>query len=432
MDELRGRFQRLDRITAPNLWNEAVGRAAEMPMPRRWAFSPTMGMLAAALLLAALAGTVAVGAWLNDRLSPEADARTYENGMMVTSDGCGGLTAIDPTTFRPRTLLSTADGCPDVYVEPVAWSQDGSRLLYWRAGTGEGEAGEALWIYKSSTGATRQLDSCPEQDCFLSGGALSPDGTVVASYRLFRPPEGSLAALVLMSLESGVTTEVPINGIPEPLLFSPDGRYVAFAQRGGRSGVYLVDVSRLEDGVASEPILIHGIVEATDLAWSPDGEWIAMAQTGGFGHLTDERREPFNQQISLSGKGIVIVNTNGTDRRLLAELPTGTDGGSPLWSADSQSVTYASWATAGGMGPDLWTVPIDGGEPTRTFEGGCCVEFHVANPVRSPDGEWIAFAKEVPDDAEATGTFLVRPDGSELRRISSDVFQVVWQPIPGE
>ena len=81
MDDLRGRFRRLDRLATPNLWNEAVGRAAELELARRRTFTPAMGLIAAALLLAALAGTLAVGALL-DRQTPDPVNVTYENGLV--------------------------------------------------------------------------------------------------------------------------------------------------------------------------------------------------------------------------------------------------------------------------------------------------------------------------------------------------------------
>ena len=62
MDDLRDRFRRLERLEAPDLWNEAVARAAELEMtaPRR--ASGLSLVLAAALLLVALVAALAVGA----------------------------------------------------------------------------------------------------------------------------------------------------------------------------------------------------------------------------------------------------------------------------------------------------------------------------------------------------------------------------------
>jgi len=70
MDELRGRFRRLDRVSAPDLWHEAVERAAQVEVAPRRTFNPGMALIAIALLLAALAGTIVVGAWLIENCRP--------------------------------------------------------------------------------------------------------------------------------------------------------------------------------------------------------------------------------------------------------------------------------------------------------------------------------------------------------------------------
>ena len=46
MDELHDRFHRLDRIATPDLWNEAVGRAAALDGTARRGFSPMMALIA--------------------------------------------------------------------------------------------------------------------------------------------------------------------------------------------------------------------------------------------------------------------------------------------------------------------------------------------------------------------------------------------------
>ncbi len=433
MDELRGRFQRLDRIAAPNLWNEAVGRAAEMPMARRWTLSPTMGLLAVAVLLAAMAGTMAVGAWLNDRLSPEAEVTTYENGMLVTHDGCGGLVGLDPVSFAPRDLVATPDGCRGSglsFTRPVAWSADGSRLAYWsQPSTDDGD----IWLYEAATGVSRPLNLCERLSCDSYELGMSRDGQFLAYVHYEGDHLPWAATLFVQRVDSDQSIAVSLSGSPRALVFSPDGHYVAFSQVGGRSGVYLVDVSRFEEGVLGEPILIHGIVEADELAWSPDSRWIVMTQTGGLGDLRDENRQPFNQQIRMSGQGIVIVSANGTQSRVLATLPAGSADriASPRWSADSQTVAYITSPVAQGVNQrsfELWTVPIEDGEPTRIHAADCCVDY--PTPITwSPDGEWIVFGHDREGSPDASGTFIIRPDGSGLRRIAPEMLDVVWQPI---
>ena len=91
-------------------------------------------------------------------------------------------------------------------------------------------------------------------------------------------------------------------------------------------------------------------------------------------------------------------------------------------------------ASSAGAQPDswslvLWTAGIDGSQPTRIYESGCCKDGFGA-PSWSPDGEWIAFGLSMPDEPARTGTYLIRPDGSDLRRVSPEMLDPVWQPIP--
>ena len=219
---------------------------------------------------------------------------------------------------------------------------------------------------------------------------------------------------------------------PRQPRFSPDGTHIALPLLGGRSGVYLVDVRGVEDGNVGSPTLLSGVIEADGVEWSPDGEWIAYSQSGGLGIADDQ--EPFNGQIGHSGVGIVVTRADGSESRVLA---TGSAVGGPsfpTWSADSASVAFVTTPNQGSATDpwmlELWTVTIDGGEPTRIYESGWGKDaFGV--PDWSPDGEWIAFGVNMPDDPSRTGTFLVRPDGSGLRRASNEMPQSGLAADPG-
>jgi Tol biopolymer transport system component len=432
MDDLQRRFRRLDRVSAPYLWNEAVGRAAALEVERRRAFSPGLALIAAGLLLATLLGTVAIGSWL-DRTSPGPEIVTYENGLLTAHVGCGGLVGIDPDTFQQRELVPASD-CDFGWTAAPSWSRDGSHLAYDVPPWAESVESAGIWLYESAAGSTRQVTGCQETlDCpDWSRVGISPDASLLAYIGPAGPEHETAYELIVHVVGTGEEHSIPLGGSGGPPVFSPDGNRIAVSQLGGQSGVYLVDVSQAEDGVVGTPFLLHGLVEAADLAWSPDGQWIAMTQTGGLGDLGQRDGPPATQQIRLSDKGVVIVGVDTFETRVLATLPSTTYGAWPTWSADSKSVAYMTMAgddAPGGRGFELWTVPVDGGEPTRIHARECCSDY-VAHPGWSPDGEWIAFAVE--GDPSSSGTFLVRPDGSDLRRASRDVLAIAWQPIPRE
>lgn len=419
MDDLRGRFQRLDRITAPNLWNEAVGRAAELPMPRRWTVSPAMGLLAAALLLAALAGTVAVGAWLDQTPEPQ-ETVTYDNGIIAGNGLCGGVLTVDPSSLEQREFAEAPDCEFGGWVGRPAWSSDGSRLA-WIA---EGDGTTSLWLYESNSGETREIVECMARSCDQLD--ISPDGSLVAySATLY----DGLPGLVVVDVASGETDEIELTGQVLSPAFSPDGRRIALSQLGGRSGIYLIDVGPPGDTSPGTPRLLGDIVDADHLTWSPDGKWIAYRH---FGRMTGDGQVPLTAGLAPAGYGIVVTRVDGSDTRVLATGPANDGPQMPTWAPDSESLAYATIDVVeqrDGWGLELWTVNIDGSAPTSIFESGCCKEGFGA-PSWSPDGEWIAFGLAMVDGPSPTGTYMIRPDGSDLKRVSDVPMEPVWQPIP--
>ena len=425
MDDLHRRFRRLDRIEAPYLWNEALGRAADAELIRRPTFNPGLAMIGVALLLAAMAGTVAVGAWLN-RPSPVREIVTYDNGMIVGHVGCGELVAVDPASLETRPLVGDLDNCEEFNgLGPrPAWSLDGRRLAFLAPPRFEFDAA-GVWIYESATGEQRQLTECG--GCFEID--ISPDGSLVTYLEWAR--EGP--ALSVVAVDSGEQRGVTLAGSPGRPVFSPDGSRIAFPVVGGRSGIYVADVGRANGVALGTPTMLHGIVDAASLAWSPDGEWIAYTETGRIGeHAENDPAIPLGQ-TPASGTGIVIVRADGTDARILATGPEGEGPGFPTWSPDSASIAYVTTPrTAPNQQRNvLWTVAIDGGEPVQIYVSDCCVDYGLPWSLSwSPDGEWIAFGVEVGDRPSESGVLLLRPDGSDARYSTGPAIEPVWQPIP--
>lgn len=420
MHDLHGRFRRLDRLATPNLWNEAVGRAAELELGPRRAFNPSIALIAAALMPAALAGTLMVGGWLN-RPSPLPEIVTYDNGLIVGEEQCGRIVGIHPASFESQELVAGVD-CSFRGWGGTAWSSDGSRLAYLAP---EFAAQGGVWVLEAATGETRRLDPCPDVGCGLVD--ISSDGSLV-TYVAYRGVGTS--QMVIMEVDSGEEYRVELTGQARRPRFSPDGSRIAIPLIGGRSGIYLVDLGRFDDGQVGDLTPMSGLIDADDVTWSPDGEWIAYTQSGGLGDADGQMLS--NGQGGRSGDGIVITRLDGSQTRVLATGPGETGPRLPTWSPDSASVAYVTTPTpAGARQPwmlEVWTVAIDGGEPTRIYESGRSAE--LGPPDWSPNGEWIAFGQFVFDRPSQSGTYLVRPDGSDLRRASELFLAPVWQPIP--
>jgi len=140
-------------------------------------------------------------------------------------------------------------------------------------------------------------------------------------------------------------------------------------------------------------------------------------------------------------------------------------GPSPVFNADGSAVLFTSYRNdpERGMVPDVWEVPVLGGEPRRLVEGasgasqspegsslayakvtagGTTIavrrpdggEEEIAErgfwPRWSPDGRWIAFTTSNPEGSDGD-VFVTRPDGRDRRQLStraSQVYGLCWTP----
>jgi Tol biopolymer transport system component len=333
--------------------------------------------------------------------------------------------SFDPVTFATRQLVPGQSGCDEGGGYPPAWSLNGERLAF--VVPSHGEALSEIWVYEAASGTARAVAPCHG---WCSDVAVSPDGSVVAY--LDTGDQGP--ALVVTAIDSGESASVELIGSPRTPVFSPDGQHIALPLFGGRSGLYLVDVSRAAQGDLGTPYLLHGIVDASHAAWSPDGEWIAITQVGGLGKLGAGDLSPFNGQIQWAGEGIVAVRSDGSDVRILATGPIDAGPALPTWSADSSTVAYIESAgtdASGATTMTLSTVGLDGERPQRIWESECCI-FGSSRPAWSPDGEWIALSVGGMEASDQTGTFLISSDGADVRFAPGGPWEPIWQPIPND
>ena len=195
-------------------------------------------LIAAALLVAvALAGAAVVGA-LNDRENDRAAA--WRPGSARRS--FGRTISISPTrTARMRFPVARIDGAELRYPR---WSSDGRLIAFQtRDGGGYGDvlgvtlSGPSIIVHDVGTGETRRLTPG-------TFGGWSPDGHSLAYFTT----HGDIAIVDAQSGESRVLVARPAgtNGFgdgqpfdPEPLAWSPDGKWIV--ARGVLSRRLVVD-----------------------------------------------------------------------------------------------------------------------------------------------------------------------------------------------
>ncbi|HOD82481.1 MAG: translocation protein TolB [Planctomycetes bacterium ADurb.Bin126] len=156
-------------------------------------------------------------------------------------------------------------------------------------------------------------------------------------------------------------------------VFSPDGKSILLTStRGGKAGLWRVRA----DGTGAERIC-----DGDQGEWSPDGRRIVFRR----------------------GEALLVRDlADGTEKRL---TPEGfAHCSAPAWSHDGKTIAFACRWDAGNA---LYTVPADGGKPTKVYdEQGAC------EPHWSPDDALLVYETEV-------HLCTITPDGKKNRLLTT-------------
>jgi Tol biopolymer transport system component len=130
--------------------------------------------------------------------------------------------------------------------------------------------------------------------------------------------------------------------------------------------------------------------------WSPSGGRIAYDFVNSVGeHIATISPDGSGKRQITFGRGIQEV---------------------PRWSPDGHTIAYDAsrkLPDEPGFATDIWKIHLAGSGAERLTHGGFDVE-----PVFSPDGRQIAFARIVKDaDIPTVALYVMRSDGSQLRRL---------------
>ena len=164
-----------------------------------------------------------------------------------------------------RTAANEAD---------VVWAPDSNRVVYASERTGVPQ----LFLYDFASEKEERLTTGAVAD---QSPAFSPDGAMLAFFR----DNKELRVLDLPAKQERVlargTFSTAIEA-PEPAVFSPDNKWVAYLQAGPRlfANVSVVPAA----GGESQPVSFLSNVNSGSLAWSPDGGFLTF--------VTSQRTEP--------------------------------------------------------------------------------------------------------------------------------------------
>lgn len=291
-------------------------------------------------------------------------------------------------TAPPRRVSRDA---PGVFSLSPLFSPDGRRIVHQSNRSGATN----LWSMDLQGGSLEQLTTGGGPD---ESPSIARDGSIMYVNARAR------AVLVVHDFTTRETREV----LRHPSFvwapaFSPDGRTLAFS-RAETDGSWHIWIAPL-DGGAPRRITSGALPEIYPrfsrdgsavfyFSWSaqPDRVWRIPVSGGPPQPVTPEGFEDGYADVSPDGTTLVFARTEeGTTRLYL--MPA---GGEPLASPSAAQ-----------------------GKPRRLSDAAGTV------PRWSPDGRWIAFS---PDRIYGGGIFLIRPDGSGLRRVTDTGSWPVWWP----
>ena len=274
------------------------------------------------------------------------------------------------------------------------WSPDGSQLAYSHRGPEDASAG--MYV-AAADGSDPRLITTPPEDGYDGFFAWSPDGTQIA-YTRTRSPFSALYVVDVASGEEHALTDYTNNLHPD---WSPDGTRIVFTtSRDGFQELY----SARPDG--SDLLRLTYTDNLNDLRgqWSPDGTLIAYMTNYAVGDHSAE---------------IHIMHADGSASRQITNNPY--DDQAPHWSPDGRYLVF----TTHYVDPDNVDLTVYDLQ-TDTLRRVTDDPGHDINPHWSPDSAWIAFESR---RESGEGIYLVRPDGSDEHRLSSDEAYVGSRPF---
>jgi TolB protein len=177
--------------------------------------------------------------------------------------------------------------------------------------------------------------------------------------------------------------------------WSPDGRFIAYrSEPHEHPELWVMNA----DGTGQHRLTRDGGFPV----WSPDGTMIAYAPGGG----------------PSGGSSIVIMNADESGRR---RLPHTDYGEYPSWSPDGKRIAFNSNLSGEGL---MYIVDVDGSRVVDLSRAGQGHEV-----AWSPDGRSILFASQRAHPDNSNDIYVMRPDGSGVRRLTHTGAETpAWSP----
>jgi Tol biopolymer transport system component len=273
----------------------------------------------------------------------------------------------------------------------------------------------AMFALAPSAGCDAGADGADGSDrsTASSGNASEPDA---APSTASAPPsldgddwllyETSAATVAFVTLD-GSTSAFPVIDaatVPSPQDnpdWSPDGKRITFVSR---DGLWVMDADG-SDATVLVPITAPSYVD--DPSWSPDGETIAFSRT----QIDGDRGTGTLETVAVADGALEVLA--GPSRTTFSAGVT--------WSPDGERVAFESIhlprpsLDTEPTGVDLALLTLRTREVVTVLDAARFPE----TADWSPDGRWIAVGYRPTPGVEAPDLYLLRPDGSDVRRVTT-------------
>lgn len=298
-----------------------------------------------------------------------------------------------------------------------SFSPDGQFIAYvgyrkrddWGENTERNPYDGDLWVVPSVGGRPVKLATV---DGRLRGPVWSPDGKYIAIHHEPGKTNGSKEIWVYPLSPDASSASKPIKiSLPRASLnmlagWTPDGELGVFINSEQHNAIYTVPAS---GGKAVQ--ITPGGQWPYYPRWSPDGERIYFRALFG----EEEKVTVVIVYVPAAGGETVEVPLR-SERRLVSTVPGGGHNVSP----DGEMIVVNAYQEPydPNEGVDLWTIPVEGGRPTRLTNDGS----REAYPCWSPDGQWVAFTDrhEKSEEEGFWAIYIVPAEGGEIRQVTSE------------